>query len=172
MRSYTRFASARRNAACCCRSLASQCHLRAQAPGQGCHIMPLALLQATSLLSGRSCGLLDWKNPHLICCATVGTNTEELIHVTFDMWRGVWLLERTWHTQHLSCRLVLGLRPLDRLGFKLSFGRVLVTRLLASPGRLVSCSIIFQTLATMVRSLSSFRTLITMADRSNKLRSS
>lgn len=31
---------------------------------------------------------VDKKNPHLICAATIGAVKDEMIHVTFDGWRG------------------------------------------------------------------------------------
>ena len=37
---------------------------------------------------GQKLEAVDKKNPHLICCATVGAINEEMIHVTFDGWRG------------------------------------------------------------------------------------
>ena len=37
---------------------------------------------------GQKLEAVDKKNPHLICCATVGEVSNEMIHVTFDGWRG------------------------------------------------------------------------------------
>ena len=31
---------------------------------------------------------VDRKNPHLICCATVGAINGEMLYVTFDGWKG------------------------------------------------------------------------------------
>ena len=31
---------------------------------------------------------VDKKNPHLICCATVGAVNGDMFHVTFDGWKG------------------------------------------------------------------------------------
>ena len=37
---------------------------------------------------GQKLEAVDKKNPHLICCATVGEVNNEMIYVTFDGWRG------------------------------------------------------------------------------------
>ena len=37
---------------------------------------------------GQKLEAVDKKNPHLICCATVGAVNQEMIHVTFDGWKG------------------------------------------------------------------------------------
>ena len=37
---------------------------------------------------GQKLEAVDKKNPHLICCATVGAVNGDMIHVTFDGWKG------------------------------------------------------------------------------------
>jgi len=37
---------------------------------------------------GQKLEAIDKKNPHLICCATVGAVNGDMIHVTFDGWKG------------------------------------------------------------------------------------
>ena len=37
---------------------------------------------------GQKLEAVDKKNPHLICCATVGALNNDMIHVTFDGWKG------------------------------------------------------------------------------------
>lgn len=37
---------------------------------------------------GQKLEAVDKKNPHLICCATVGAVNSDLIYVTFDGWKG------------------------------------------------------------------------------------
>ena len=44
--------------------------------------------KANKFVVGQKLEAVDKKNPHLICCATVGAVNEDMIHVTFDGWRG------------------------------------------------------------------------------------
>ena len=37
---------------------------------------------------GQKLEAVDKKNPHLICCATVGDINKDMIYVTFDGWKG------------------------------------------------------------------------------------
>ena len=44
--------------------------------------------KANNFLVGQKLEAVDKKNPHLICCATVGAVNNDMIYVTFDGWKG------------------------------------------------------------------------------------
>lgn len=44
--------------------------------------------KVTKFSVGQKLEAVDKKNPHLICCATVGAVNGDMIHVTFDGWKG------------------------------------------------------------------------------------
>merc|ERR1711962_1315431 len=85
----------------------------------------------------------DKKNPHLICCATVGAVNEEQIHVTFDGWRGAFD-----YWCHFDSRDIFpagwgssSSHPLQPPGHKNFSGKAKVNQQLASPGSQASSSL-------------------------------
>jgi len=53
-----------------------------------CFRKPPSTPKTNKFQVGMKLEAVDRKNPHLICCATVGEVKEELIHVCFDGWKG------------------------------------------------------------------------------------
>jgi len=92
---------------------------------------------------GQKLEAVDKKNPHLICCATVGAVNEEQIHVTFDGWRGAFD-----YWCHFDSRDIFpagwcssSSHPLQPPGHKNFSGKAKVNQQLASPGSQASSSL-------------------------------
>jgi len=92
---------------------------------------------------GQKLEAVDKKNPHLICCATVGAINEEMIHVTFDGWRGAFdywcrfdhrdIFPAGWCSSSSH--------PLQPPGHKNFSGKAKVNQQLSSPGSQASSSL-------------------------------
>ena len=62
--------------------------------------------KANKFVVGQKLEAVDKKNPHLICCATVGAVNEDMIHVTFDGWRGAF---DYWYFDNNNCLKVFNI---------------------------------------------------------------
>ena len=85
---------------------------------------------------GQKLEAVDKKNPHLICCATVGAVNNEMIYVTFDGWKGAF----DYWTRY-DCRDIFPAgwcqssgHPLQPPGQKTYPGKAKVNLSLPSPG--------------------------------------